>query len=134
MNTTTINTGTIRKTFKKEQVIYWIFTSLIVLLDSVIPAFTFNSDLAKQGISHLGFPDYFRIELSIAKIIGGILLILPVIPARYKEWAYVGFGISFISAMIANFVTDGAGPATLPLVGLVLLTISYIYYHKIKNR
>jgi len=115
-------------------VIYWIFTSLIVLLDSVIPAFTFNTDLAKQGISHLGFPDYFRIELSIAKIIGGILLILPVIPARYKEWAYVGFGINFISAMIANFVTDGAGPAILPLVGLVLLTISYIYYHKIKNR
>jgi len=134
MNTATINTGTIRKTFKKEQVIYWIFTSLIVLLDSVIPAFTFNTDLAKQGISHLGFPDYFRIELSIAKIIGGILLILPVIPARYKEWAYVGFGISFVSAMIANFVTDGAGPAILPLVGLVLLTISYIYYHKIKNR
>jgi hypothetical protein len=134
MNTATINAGTIRKSFKKEQVIYWIFTSLIVLLDSVIPAFTFNTDLAKQGISHLGFPDYFRIELSVAKIIGGILLILPVIPARYKEWAYVGFGINFISAIIANFVTDGAGAAILPLVGLVLLTISYIYYHKIKNR
>jgi hypothetical protein len=104
-----------------------------VLLDSVIPAFTFNSALAKQGISHLGFPDYFRIELSIGKIIGGILLILPMIPARLKEWAYVGFGIAFISAMIADFIVDGPGVAVLPLTGLAILTVSYIYYHKIKN-
>ena len=54
----------------KDKVLYWIFTGLIVLSDSVMPALTFNTALAKQGISHLGYPDYFRIELSIFKILG----------------------------------------------------------------
>jgi hypothetical protein len=139
MNTATISAAnfgatTNTKSVKSTKIIYWVFTSLIVLLDSVIPALTFNTTLAKQGISHLGFPDYFRIELSIGKIIGGILLILPMVPARLKEWAYVGFGIAFVSAMIADFIVDGPGVAILPLVGLVLLTVSYIYYHKVKNQ
>ena len=41
---------------KKNKTLYWIFTSLIVLLDGVMPALTFNTDLAKQGISHPGDP------------------------------------------------------------------------------
>ncbi len=77
---------------------YWGTTDLIFLPDSIIPAFTFNTELAKQGIGRLGYPDYFRIELAVFKIIGGILLILSAVPALYKEWAYVGFGINFISA------------------------------------
>ncbi len=130
-----MNTVTINKSTKRAKVIYWIFTSLIVLFDSVMPAFTFNTELAKQGISHLGYPDYFRIELTIGKIIGGILLILPMIPPRYKEWAYVGFGIDFISAFIGHTVVDGfGGQAIFPLVMLVILIVSYIYYHKIKDQ
>jgi hypothetical protein len=116
---------------KADRIIYWIFTSIFVLLDSVLPAFTFNSPMAKAGIAHIGFPDYFRIELSIGKIIGGILLILPMIPARYKEWAYVGFGISLISALIGDVVTDGAQAAIFPIVGMAILVTSYIYYHRI---
>jgi hypothetical protein len=38
-------------TVKKDKIIYWITTSIIVLLDSVMPALTFNTKLAKQGIS-----------------------------------------------------------------------------------
>ncbi|MEO6219068.1 MAG: DoxX family protein [Ginsengibacter sp.] len=118
---------------KGARIIYWISTSIIFLLDSAMPAFTFNTELAKQGISHLGYPDYFRIELSIAKIIGGIILILPMVPARIKEWAYVGFTIDFISAFIALWVVDGFNGQTIfPLAMLIILIISYIYYHKIK--
>jgi hypothetical protein len=116
---------------KTDRIIYWIFTSIFVLLDSVIPALTFNSQMAKDGIAHIGFPDYFRIELSVGKIIGGILLILPMIPARYKEWAYVGFGISLISALIGDVVTDGPKEAVMPIVGMAILLTSYIYYHRI---
>jgi len=119
---------------KKDLTIYWIFTGLIVLLDGLIPALTFNSKLAVEGIRHLGYPDYFRIELSIAKVIGAIALILPMVPARIKEWAYAGFGITFISAAIGNAVVDGiGGSAFMPLVGLLLLTISYIYYLKVRK-
>lgn len=119
---------------KSEKVIYWIATSIVFLLDSAMPAFTFNTELAKEGIRHLGYPDYFRIELSIAKIIGGLLLILPMIPVRYKEWAYVGFGIDFISAFIGHLAVDGFdGQAVFPLVMLMILVISYIYFHKLQS-
>ena len=118
----------------KDKILYWIFTGLIVLSDSVMPAFTFNTDLAKQGITHLGYPDYFRIELTIFKIIGGIVLIFPSIPRRLKEWAYFGFALDFISAFIGHMVVDGFdGQAAFPLVSLVILIFSYIYYHKIKK-
>jgi hypothetical protein len=119
---------------KKDKVIYWIFTSIVVLLDSAMPAFTFNTELAKQGISHLGYPDYFRIELSIFKIIGGIVLIFPFIPKRLKEWAYFGFALDFISAFIGHLTVDGFNGQTLfPLIMLIILVISYVYYNKINK-
>lgn len=130
-----MNTVLNNNTSKAGKIIYWISTVLIFLLDGAMPAFTFNTDLAKQGISHLGYPDYFRIELSIFKIIGGILLILPMIPRRLKEWAYVGFGIDFISAFIALTVVDGfGGQAIFPLAMLIILIISYVYYHKLVDK
>ena len=76
---------------KKNKTLYWIFTSLIVLLDGVMPALTFNTDLAKQGISHLGYPDYFRVLLTFFKVSGALILILPFFKGRIKEWAYAGF-------------------------------------------
>lgn len=115
--------------FKRAKFIYWIATLAIVLFDSV-GALGFNTPLAIEGTRHLGFPDYFRVELAIGKMIGGIILVLPMIPARFKEWAYVGFGISMVSAMIANLVVDGPGPASFPLICFIVLVISYVYYHK----
>lgn len=131
---TTLTTTIAKPVAKKDKVIYWIFTSLIVLLDSV-PAIFSNSEVAIAGTRHLGFPDYFRIELGIGKLIGGLLLIIPTIPARYKEWAYVGFGISMISAFIANVAIDGfTGTAFMALVGLAILSVSYIYFHKTRTQ
>lgn len=119
---------------KSTKIIYWISTSIVFLLDSAMPAFTFNTELAKEGIRHLGYPDYFRIELSIAKIIGGLVLIIPMIPARFKEWAYVGFGIDFISAFIGHLAVDGFNGQTIfPLVMFIILIVSYIYFHKLKD-
>jgi hypothetical protein len=126
-----MTTLTIQKASKTNKIIYWVFTSIFVLMDGVMPAFYFNSPMAKEGISHMGFPDYFRIELTVGKIIGGILLILPMVPARFKEWAYVGFGISLISAFIGHLALKD-GESVAPIVGMVILVVSYIYYHKIK--
>ena len=36
------------------------------------------------AFTHLGFPDYFRVELSVAKLLGVVLLLAPV-PARLKN-------------------------------------------------
>lgn len=50
----------------------------------------------------LGFPDYFRIELVIAKCIGGTLLLIPQTGKYVKEWIYAGFCICMVSAFIAH--------------------------------
>jgi hypothetical protein len=118
---------------KSTKIIYWIVTGFIVLLEGVMPALTFNTDLAKQGIAHLGYPGYFLIQLTVFKVLGSILLILPQVPRRWKEWAYAGFTFDFISACIAHTVVDGfGGDAIFPLVALALLLISYRCYGRLK--
>ena len=100
-------------------------------MEGILPALTGNSELAKEGIRHLGYPDYFRIELTVFKVIGALVLILPMAPLRLKEWAYAGFGITMISAFIGHSVIDGFGfQSFLPLIFLGVLIISYVYYHK----
>ncbi len=119
------------KPTKSTVVIYWITTSLLALF--ILPGIFFaNSEMAIEGTKHLGFPLWFHWELSIAKFIGGILLIIPMIPKRLKEWTYVAFGIDFISACIALIATDGfSAMALFPLFTMALLIVSYITYHRV---
>ncbi len=118
---------------KKDKIIYWMATGFIFMFDTLMPALTSHTELAKEGIRHLGYPDYFRIQLTVFKIIGGLLLVLPFVPTRYKEWAYAGFGISFISAFVGHWVVDGVnnGQTLFPLFILGILAVSYVYYHKL---
>ena len=78
----------------------------------------------------LGFPNYFRVELAWAKFLGVAALLAPVGP-RLREWAYAGFGILLISALIAH-AASGEPLATLrgPAILLGLLVVSYHTYHQ----
>ena len=125
MNTSKVNKG--------NRIIYWISTGIIALFE-LSGAFFINSEMAKEGTRHLGLPEWFRWEVSIGHIIGGILLVVP-IHKRIKEWVYVAFGIDFISATIAYLSVDGFGMNALsPVIMFGLLVVSYIYYHKIQKQ
>jgi hypothetical protein len=116
---------------KKDKIIYWVTTSIIFLWDGVMPAFTSHTPLAVEGIRHLGYPDYFRVMLTVFKVAGSIILILPYFRGRIKEWAYAGFTYIFIAATVSTAAIDGLGPNVLfPLVILGILVVSYLYYHK----
>jgi hypothetical protein len=117
---------------KTNKIIYWVATIIIFLFDSVMPAFTSHTPVAVEAIRHLGYPDYFRVMLTVFKVIGGLLLILPFIPSRYKEWAYVGFGISMLCASISYLSLDGFSfLVVFPLLVMCILIVSYVYYHKL---
>ncbi len=119
---------------KKDKIIFWVATVFIFLFEGVMPALTGHTELAKQGVSHLGFPDYFRVELNIFKILGSLAIIIPQVPARVKEWAYAGLGITMISAFIGHWAVDGVnGQTFFPLVILAILVVSYVYYHKLRK-
>lgn len=120
------------KTSRSETVIFWTTTIIIFLLEGVMPAFTSQTELAKEGIRHLGYPEYFGNALVVFKILGALALVIPQIPKRIKEWAYAGFAFDFIFASISHFAIDGLGfQGFFPLIILGILVVSYIYYHKI---
>ena len=118
---------------KKTKTIYWISTILLALF--ILPGIFFaGSKMALDGTAHLGLPLWFHWELSIGKFIGGIILVLPFFPARIKEWAYVAFGIDFISAFIAIIAVDGVkGDWYAPVICFIILIVSYVYFHKMRN-
>jgi hypothetical protein len=120
---------------KKNQLIYRISTGLLVAL-MLFSAYTyFTSEAIKGAFVHLGFPDYFRVQLGVAKAIGAVLLVIPVVPVKIKEFVYAGFGITFISAFIAHIASgDPASVAAPPLVFAVLLVVSYFYFQKIVSK
>ncbi|MBS1684501.1 MAG: DoxX family protein [Bacteroidetes bacterium] len=115
---------------KRDKIIYWAVTVIISGMMVMSAYMYLTADTVREGFVHLGFPTYFRQELAIAKIIGAVLLLAPV-PARMKEWTYAGFAITFISAVVAHTSVDGIQTAAGPIVFMVLLLVSYLFYHKV---
>ena len=118
---------------KKTNIIFWVATTLIFLMEGVMPALTSQTEFAKEGIRHLGYPEYFGTALAVFKVGGALILMIPQIPTRIKEWAYAGFGFDFIFASISHAAVDGlGGDAIMPLAFLAILAVSYVYYHKMQ--
>ncbi len=114
---------------KQKKVIYWIFTGLFILQ----MGFTAYAQLALPQVgtvfAHLGFPDYFRIELSILKFAGLVAIVLPMVPHRVKEWAYAGFAFTLVSAIIAHLaVGDGFAAWSWSVGTLILEILSYYFW------
>lgn len=115
---------------KTLNITYYISTGLISLAMAFSTfAYLSNPDL-KVAFQHLGFPDYFRIELAIAKGLAAIALWVPV--RLVREVAYIGLSISFVSAFIAHLVMgDSMVHTVYPLIVLVILCVSYISQYKL---
>ena len=115
----------------KTRHFYWIATGIIFLFEGVMPALTGHTEMAKAGVAHLGYPDYFRVFLNIMKVAGALVLIVPMAPARLKEWAYAGFTFSLLAATFSHYMVDGPDAQTFfPLVILGILMASYATYRQ----
>jgi hypothetical protein len=121
-----------KTTSKATAIAYWIVTALFCLQMSFTAYAQLHLPQVAQAFTHLGFPEYFRVELSWAKILGIILLLTPV-PARLKEWAYAGFAFDLGSAVIAH-VAVGDGPQAWGwAMGTgVLLAFSYFFWLRLQ--
>lgn len=119
---------------KKHKIIFWTTTVIIALFEGVLPVFTSQTELAKEGIRHLGYPEYFGDALVVFKVLGVLALIIPKVPKRVKEWAYAGFAFDFIFASISHFAVDGMDfQSFFPLIFLGILVGSYYSYHKLNT-
>lgn len=115
---------------KRLHILYWVVTALLALQMIAAGILYFTDPTIAAGFRHLGFPDYLRKELGIAKLIAALILLLPMVPLRVKEWAYAGLAFTFVSAFIAHTAVDGVQTAVGPVVSMVLLVVSYVLLHK----
>ena len=118
-----------------KKYVYWGSTVLFALMMAGSGTMYFVSENMAAKFAQLGFPDYFRIELGIAKLLGAVALLTPlprsVLARTVKEWTYAGFTISIVSAMIAHAAAgDPATALLLPGGAFVLVATSYTTYHQ----
>lgn len=110
--------------------VYWGSTGAVALFMLFSGVMYFVADAPAATFEQLGFPDYFRIQLGIAKLIGAVALLVP-LPRWLKEWTYAGFAIDFVSALIAHLaVGDPVSTMIAPVVLLVVLFVSHGSYHR----
>jgi hypothetical protein len=122
-----------KTTPKVTTVVYWIVTALFCLQMGFTAYAQLRLPEVAQAFTHLGFPDYFRVELSWAKLLGVILLLAPV-PERVKEWVYAGFAINLASAIVAHLAV-GDGPEAWGFAAgtSVLWGLSYFFWRRLET-
>jgi len=123
-----------KTTPKAKTMVYWIVTALFCLQIGFTAYAQLRLPQVAEAFTHLGFPAYFRVELSLAKLLGVVVLLAPV-PARLKEWAYAGFAIVLASALIAHFsVGDGPEAWGWAAATSVLWALSYYFWRRLEAR
>ena len=111
---------------------FWIFTAILSLHMCFTAFAQLQLPVVAAAFAHLGYPPYFRIELAWAKLAGVVTLLIPMVPARVKEWAYAGFAITFVSAFIAHLaVGDGVWQWIWSVIAGLLLALSYFFWHRL---
>jgi DoxX-like family len=122
-------------TFKTKTIVYWTVTVLFCLQMSFTAYNELASSQVVQVFTRLGFPSHaFQVELSAAKVLGVLALLLPFVPARLKEWAYAGFAINLASALIAHFsVGDGLFGWGWAAATGVLWGLSYFFWRRLQT-
>lgn len=114
----------------KDRKIYWTVT-IIAMAIIVLPSYFAPREYLIETLRRMEFPPYFGLELDILKIVGALIILIPAIPAMFKEWSYVGFGILLLSASLAHWLVDGMGKGMAPLVPFAIISVSYYYFRKL---
>jgi uncharacterized membrane protein len=117
---------------KRDLVIYRVVTVLfsLILLAGAITYFV-KYDMVSRMFISLGVPTEIIYPLAIAKILG-ILAIWLIKNPLIKNLAYFGFALDLIMAIISH-LNAGVDGAFAPVIPLVLLIISYIFFRRVNN-
>jgi DoxX-like protein len=121
-----------KTTRKADGILYWSVTALFCLQMSFTAYAQLRLPQVAGEFTHLGFPPYFRVELSVAKLLGVLLLLAPA-PPRLKEWAYAAFAINLASALVAHLsVGDGPEAWGWAAATFVLWALSYSSWRRLQ--
>lgn len=114
---------------KRDLVIYRVVTALfsLMLLAGAITYFV-DYNMTSEMFTSLGVPTEIIYPLAIAKILG-ILAIWLIKNPLIKNLAYFGFALDLSMAIIAH-LNAGDGGFYGPIIPLILLIISYVFFRR----
>ena len=117
---------------KRDKIIYRIVTALfsIMILMGAITYFV-KYEMAADMFTSLGVPTYVIYPLAIAKILG-IIAIWSNLSKVLTHMAYGAF-ILELSIAIFSHINAGDGNAFGPVVPLILVVISYVFYRRLNK-
>jgi len=117
---------------KTVNIIYWVSTIIIagmMIFSGVVNALV-TPDSVKMISEGLGYPDYIIRFLGVAKVLGGIAILVPAFP-RLKEWAYAGLFFDLFGATYSFMAKGATVPQVLPMFAfIVVLFVSYAMHVK----
>ena len=123
---------------KSVNIIYWVSTILFIALMLFSASGGLKPSQQSIEVMHngLGYPIYFIQFISIAKVLGCIVILIPGLN-RMKEWAYAGLFFDLAGAVYSGIaVSNKFDPMILAmLIWIVPGIVSYYFWQKkIKGR
>jgi DoxX-like family len=115
---------------KPNKIIYWIATSIMLLLFAYSASMYLTKyEMVVGFFKHLGFPVWLIYPLAFAKI-AGIIAVLVKRPVFLKELAYAGFFFDALLALTAHTIAKDGG-YLFALIALIATIVSWIFDRKV---
>ncbi|MDQ6813946.1 MAG: DoxX family protein [Bacteroidota bacterium] len=120
-------------TTKATNLTYWISTLLFagLMIFSSVGGLQPSQQAIQLMHNFLGYPVYFIQFLSIAKLIGSIVILVPNVD-RIKEWAYAGLFFDLTGAIYSGIAASDKFDPTMLTMAIWILPgiLSYYFWHK----
>ena len=121
-------------TSKSTNIIYWISTFVFAFLMIFSSAGGLKPSQQSIQIIHdgLGYPVYFIQFISIAKLLGAIVILVPGLNKSLKEWAYAGLFFDLAGAIYSGIASSGKFDLMMLTLIIWILpgVLSYFLWHK----
>lgn len=117
-------------TAKTTKILYWVFNGLFALamLASSIGSIMHEKNTVAMIRDLMGYPEYIIPVTGWLKVIGCIIILLP-IRSRIKEWAYAGLFIDLFLALYSIGMTMGFAVDSWPMLIYILLAAGAYFFH-----
>ena len=120
-------------TTKTNNIIYWISTIIFsgLMVFSALGGLEPTPESVQLIHDSLGYPVYFIQFISVAKLLGAIIILLP-LSGRIKDWAYAGLFFDLTGAIYSGIAASGKfDPLILTmLVWIIPGIVSYYFWLK----
>ncbi len=114
-----------------KKIAYIVVLSLFsLLIMGSIWNYVFNYEETLANFTELGYPEHLIHSLTVAQFVGLAVIIFN--KGKWiVEWAYAGFFLNFIFAIVAHYMAkQGNGAAA--VICLIMLWITYVLHQKLE--